>query len=631
MVELTLAGDFPAVEEADWRALVEKALKDVPFERLRTPTYDGTVIEPLYQPKHGRKPIPGRAPHHAWTVMQRIDLPDPAAANDQLMDDLYNGAPGLALVFPGAVSDYGYALDPSPEAIERALKDVLFDKGIEIELNFGPASRSAADHVANLIKAAGIDPKIVTLRFGYDPMSALALGLLPKPWEEMAPDIAHHIADFAAQGFRGPFAAADGRLVHAAGGSEAQELAFALASAVTYLKAFEASGIALDRARDYIYFRLAADQNQFMTVAKFRALRKLWARIEQACGLTPKPAFVSAETAWRMMAKRDPYGNIMRTTIACAAAALGGANAVSVLPYTAALGIPRDHARRVARNTQLILIEESNLHQVADPAAGSGALESLTDDLCRVAWTLFQEIDAAGGSAKALAQGLLQEKIAATRAERDKNVAHRKEPIIGTSDFPDLDEPAIEIDPAGPMSAPINDAVTPLTRYRIAEPYEALRDASDEAKARTGKRPSIFLAALGKPTDFTARMTFARSFFSAGGIKPVTADRPITTASGEPRNYDIDTIVADFKASGETMACLCSSDKLYAEHGAQAAEALKAAGCKRLYLAGKPKDDAEALRTAGIDAFIFQGCDTLSTLKEAQGFLLGEAAGETKA
>jgi methylmalonyl-CoA mutase len=622
MVDLSLARDFPPATEAEWLALVEKALKGAPFESLESRSYDGNLIEPLYPPAQGQV-LASRQPHQSWTVMQRIDLADPAAANDQIMEDLHNGAPGLVLVLPGGTADYGYALETSKAALERTLDGVLFDQGIEIELNFGPAARSASAFVAALIKAGGVAPASVTLRFGYDPLSALAMGILPKPWAEIAPGFAGTIAELAAAGFRGPFAAPDSRPVHAAGGSEAQELAFVLANGLAYLRAIEAAGVALDRARDYLFFRLAADQTQFLTMAKFRALRKLWARLEAACGLEPKPIFISAETAWRMMAKRDPYGNIVRTTIACAAAALGGANAISVLPYTAALGVPREHARRLARNMQLILIEESNLHQVTDPAAGSGAFEALTGDLCRSAWSLFQQIETLCGTAQALQTGMLQRAIAKTRGEREANVARRKEPIVGTSDFPDLDEDAIEIDPPRELP-PVRSmlGIEPLPRYRLTEPYEVLRDRSDAALAATGKRPSIFIAALGRPADFTARATFARSFFAAGGIAAVTADNPVA-ASGEPQAFGLETVVAGFKASGLDMVCLCSSDRVYAADAARAAKALKAAGAKRIYLAGKPKQDREALERAGIDQFIFQGCDTLAALGAAQAFALG--------
>ena len=208
---------------------------------------------------------------------------------------------------------------------------------------------------------------------------------MPLPWHDTAPLMVRLIRTLADAGFKGAFAVADGRVIHAAGGSEAQELAFALASALAYLRALEAAGISLATARDAIYFRLSADADQFLTMAKFRAARKLWAQVQTASGLSPEPGMITAETAWRMLTRRDPYVNILRNTIAVTAAGFGGADAVTVLPHTAPLGLPDSLARRIARNTQLLLLEESNLARVADPAAGSGALEALTQRLCTAA------------------------------------------------------------------------------------------------------------------------------------------------------------------------------------------------------------------------------------------------------
>ena len=184
-------------------------------------------------------------------------------------------------------------------------------------------------------------------------------------------------------GFKGPFAVADGRVIHDAGGSEVQELAFVLAAGVAYLRAIEGAGVALEDAHGMVYARLSADADQFLTMAKFRALRLLWARVEQACGLAPKPLFIAADTAWRMLTQRDPYVNMLRATMATFSAGLGGANAITVLPHTLALGLPDPFARRVARNTQLVLLEESNLAKVSDPAAGSGGIETLTQAALR--------------------------------------------------------------------------------------------------------------------------------------------------------------------------------------------------------------------------------------------------------
>ena len=436
----------------------------------------------------------------------------------------------------------------------------------------------------------------------------------PLPWGEIAPLFAKRIAELAAQGFKGPFAAADGRPVHAAGGSEAQELAFALASAVAYLKALEASSIALDAARRMIFFRLVADADQFLTMAKFRALRQLWARVEEACGLAPAPAFVSAETAWRMLTRRDPWVNMLRTTVATFAAGIGGANAITALPFTAALGLPDRLARRIARNAQLVLLEESNLAKVSDPVAGAGGIEDLTTQLCRAAWTLFQEIETAGGAAAALERGLIQQKVAAVRAEREKAVATRKDALTGTSEFPHLAETPVsvlDVPPVAPppLSAPVT--VEPLRPMRLAEPFERLRETSDRALAETGARPKVFLANLGAPADFIARAAFAKNLFEAGGIEAVT-NEGLANA---------DALTAAFKASGAKLACLCSTDAVYAREAEAAATALAAAGAAHIYLAGRPRDMERPLREAGVQSFIYAGCDVLATLQAAHAIL----------
>ena len=234
------------------------------------------------------------------------------------------------------------------------------------------------------------------------------------------PRFGEHVASLAKAGFTSPLAAADGRIVHNAGGSEAQELAFTLAVAVAYLRALEGArhrarcGAGHDRIPSRGRCRPVPDHRQVP-----RASRAVGARRSRPAGLTPKPAFISAETAWRMMTRRDPWVNMLRATIAAFSAGIGGADAIAVLPFTAALGLPDRFARRIARNTQLLLMEESNLAKVADPAAGSGGIEDLTDKLCRAAWTLFQEIEAAGGAPAALERGLIQDKIAKVRAERE--------------------------------------------------------------------------------------------------------------------------------------------------------------------------------------------------------------------
>src|SRR5450755_3829197 len=511
--DLRLAADFAPASYDDWRKLVDGVLKGAPFEKLVSRTADGLKIEPIYPRAHGAAPIAGRPEAAPWQIMQRIDHPDAAQANAQALHDLENGAGGLALVFSGANGAYGFGLEPTAEAVEKVLDGVFIDAGISIELQVGPQSRMAAIHLAEYVKRKGLNPAACDIRFGLDPIGACAVwGSSPYAWAEIVPAVTGAIKVLAGLGFKGPFAPADGRVIHDAGGSEVQELAFVLAAGLAYLRALESAGVALEEARGMVYARLAADADQFLTMAKFRALRLLWARIEQSCGLTPQPLFIAADTAWRMLTQRDAYVNMLRATMATFSAGLGGANAITVLPHTLALGLPDSFARRVARNTQLVLLEESNLAKVSDPAAGSGGIEALTQALCEAAWALFQEIEKAGGVFAALEQGFIQRKVVATRAVREANIAKRKEVLTGASEFPNLHETDVAVLDAKPLAlaaygeAKIKfDALPPM---RLATPFEALRDRSDRFLKKSGARPKVFLANLGTPADFTARAAF---------------------------------------------------------------------------------------------------------------------------
>src|SRR2546430_492621 len=298
--ELRLAADFAPATYEDWRKLVDVALKGAPFEKLVGKTYDGLKIEPIYPRARGATPVAGRPAGWPWQIMQRIDHPDAAQANTQAVHDLENGASGLTLGFAGAKGAYAFGLEPTAEAVEKALEGIFVDAGISIELEIGPQSRMAAIHVAEYIKRKSLSPAACDIRFGLDPLGACAVwGFSPYAWGEIVPPVTSAIKGLAAMGFRGPLAAADGRVIHDAGGSDVQELAFVLACGVAYLRAIEQSGVALEDARGMGYARLSADADQFLTLAKFRALRLLWVRIEQACGLTPKPLFIAADTAWR--------------------------------------------------------------------------------------------------------------------------------------------------------------------------------------------------------------------------------------------------------------------------------------------------------------------------------------------
>ncbi len=608
---LSFTADFPPATREAWRQLVDGVLKGAPFERLGSVTYDGLRIEPLPERRPGKEPIAARAGGMPWQVLARVDQVDPALANNAALQELENGATGLSLVFAGATGDHGFGLPPHEQTLARVLENVDI-AATAIELDVSPGGEASVD--AALAKDLTLFRRAKELRVGHDALGAMALaGGAPRSWTEEAPHFARRLAALARDGWQ-KLAAADGRVIHNAGGSEAQELAFALSAALAYLRALEAAALPLEQAHGMIFFRLAADADQFLTIAKFRALRKLWSRVETACGLSPAPAFVTAETAWRMMTQRDPHVNMLRATIAVFAAAVGGADAISVLPFTAALGLADEFARRNARNIQLVLRDESNLAKVGDAAAGSGALEDLTDQLCNAAWTLFQEIEAAGGCAAALEGGMIQSKVAAVRNKRQSALASGKDALTGASIFPALDEAKVAVlqptPPRPPAPKRLADTSFPaLLPIRLAEPFEALRDASDRMLAASGARPKIFLACLGAEAEFAPRATFVTNLFAAGGIAAVGGQ-----AGGS-------ALGAAFAASGAALACLCAADKTYETEGATAAAALTVAGARHICLAGRPGALEPALRRAGVQSFIYEGCDTLALLEAAHGLI----------
>lgn len=632
---LELTKTFPLRSEADWRRAAEAALKGGAFDRLISKTADGLALQPLYPPARGDAPVT-RGHGGAWTVSQRVDHPDPSEANRIALADLENGASGLTLVMAGAATARGYGLAAETlDDLDRTLEGVMLDL-ISLRVEAGPRGRAIAATLTALAQRRKLDPARLHIEFGGDPISHYARTGRMTDAASLGRMLVEGARGLRAAGFRTQSFIADGRAFHEAGAGEAQELACVLASAVQTMRMMTEAGFSVEAARDEISFLLVADADQFLTLAKFRALRRLWARVEQAMEIAPKPISLHAETAWRMTTKRDPWVNLLRATVAVFSAGVGGADSVTVLPFTAALGLADDLARRIARNTQLVLLEESNLARVADPAAGAGGIATLTDELCEAAWRLFQQIEREGGLLASLGAGAIQSRIAASAAERAKSIARRKIQITGTSEFPDVNEAPVDVLHVAPPQLaagtnPIGDgcdfaalvaasasgarigdlalmkltlapACQPLPCQRDGAPFEALRDEAD-AQAQ---RPTVFLANLGPVAAFTARATFAKNVFEAGGIAALSNDGFADDAA----------LVAAFKASGAKLACLCSSDALYGERAVTAAKALAQAGAQ-VALAGRPGELEAALKEAGVSSFIFAGCDLLATLKEA--------------
>lgn len=626
MTELALAADFPRPAKEDWLRLVEKAIKGADFDRrLVSRTADGVRIEPLYSREQaigGRASLaPGdvpfvrgtsRAVATGWDIRQICAEPDPVSANTAILEDLAGGATSIVLQIaaPGW-SGLGY----EQATLARALKGVMLDVA-PIALIAGEYTPDAAGSLMALWRAAGLSDNQKRGAFNYDPLGTLAAtGALYHPIAK-ALEIAAGLTATAGSMDGVTALRADGHVWHRGGATEAQELALVQSSIVTYLRACEGAGLAPAVALPKIAVTLAADADQFLTVAKFRAARLLVWRLADACGAGDAAARVSftAETSERMMAKRDPWVNMLRTTIATAAAAMGGADAITVLPFTWPLGRPDAFARRIARNTHLVLLEEAGLGRVADPAGGSWYVERLTDDLAAKAWDVFQGYEARGGLAAALQSGAVQDDLAKAQAVRRKQIATGRMELTGTSAFPRLGDDGVRVEawPDQVPSAGLNGAtVRALTLGRASEPFEALRDKADACEARTGSRPKVFLASMGALAVNATRTTWIRNFLAAGGIEGVGGDGYTTSADAGRA----------FAASGASIACLCSSDDVYAELGEAAASLLKTAGAKRVYVAGRPKELEAALVSAGADGFLHAGMDALAALATLQGEL----------
>ncbi len=594
LTQLPYLDAHPVSDEETWRDRVSTVLKGKSADSLRSQTYDAIPIAPLYEA--ARASVPVARPASGWAVMQRIDHVNAQAAQTQSLEDLENGADGLQIVVADAVGAYGFGLPPNAP-LGDILHDVIFDAEVPIELDCADGTGAAAKALADVVSARGANPADTRIAFGIDPFSRVARGGARSDGAALA----SLASDLRTKGFSGPLFVADARLVHAAGGSEAQELGYALAAGVAVLRLLETTGIAPDTYTPALSFRLAIDAQEFIGVAKLRALRQLWAAVERDCGTTPSPCHIHAETAWRAMTRRDPDVNMLRATLAIFAAAVGGADRISVLPHTQAVGLPDAFARRVARNAQLVLREEANLDKVSDPSAGSGGIEALTAALCEKGWDVFRSIEAAGGLEAALEGSTFRKSIADVAASRAKNIARRKDGITGVSEFPLAGETPPHVE------APIvdgNTAKTPFAPIRLAEPFERLRDHADAVLVSTGQRPKVFLATLGPLATNAARATFAKNLFEAGGFETVAY-----------AGADDDAALAEaFRASGAATACLCGSDAIYADRATSAATAI-APGAKRLVMAGRPGEYEGVWRQAGITDFAYAGADVLALLE----------------
>lgn len=404
---------------AEWRPLAEAALKGAALGTL-TADVDGLALLPLYAP--APPSFLGRPRHGPWSRVARVDGPDAAAT-----DELAGGADALALVFPAAPSAAGGGIAARTlDALDATLRDVILP-GVAVHLEAGRDGVAALALFAALVERRGAPP--AALHAGLDPLGALLADGSGPDWPDVQRAHADAVGAFLEFGVPGSALLADGRVVAEAGGAPVTELAYALHSLASGLRALAAAGIAPATALPLVAMALAATHDQFATIAKMRAARRLHRLLADACGVGA-PLMLHATTARRMLSATDPETNILRLTIAAFAAGVGGADAVAVRPFD----LPSSpFGRRVARNVGNLLLEEAHVARIDDPGAGAGAVEAATDALAEAAWALFCEMERDGAF---VVDARLAARVAAERAAADAAARAGTRPIVGVTIHP---------------------------------------------------------------------------------------------------------------------------------------------------------------------------------------------------
>lgn len=700
MAQERLLEGFPPVSYDEWRDLVEKELNGASFEKkLVTRTYEGIEVRPIYSVEQrdagDLAGFPGFAPYlrgaallgnvravdatQGWRITQECQSAEIAVAREALQKDFSRGVRGFRIRFDRALrgmpsaetSEAKAAAEREDGVLIGSLTDLdaLFSgldlQAIELTLESGGNAIATAALVIALANRRGVSLRSVSVNWGCDPLGTLVRdGTLSTSLDVALSEMVDLSAWNVANAPKAKSISISTSPHHDAGANAVQEIAYALATGVEYLRALVAAGLEIDQAASQIAFQFSVGRNFFLEIAKLRAARAAWARVVKACegSEAGQRMQIHARTSARTKTKRDPWVNLLRVTTEALAAGIGGADSVASSAFDEALGSPDEFSRRMASNTQQILIDESHIAQVIDPAGGSWYVEQLTNDLARAAWTQFQVIEGKGGMRAFMSSGELAREIDEVAEKRRQAVALRRDAITGVSEFPNIDESpiakstvaveamrlslvsaaskcqsakicsaldeaaqsilgegektqaAIAAAEAGMTLLEIATALhagsTPtsvesLALRRCAEPFERMRDACDAHAANHGLRPSVFLANMGAIPKHKARATFARNFFEAAGLRVIDNDG----------FADEDSAVKAFRESQATIAAICSSDDLYEALVPTLARALHAAGAQSVILAGRPGNSLETYEVAGVNRFVYIGCDVLATLE----------------
>ncbi len=678
------AFDAPSVEQ--WQEETVAALKGIPYEKLHTRTYEGVTLQPIYRRADAagiahQHTLPGKPPYvrgatasgyleAPWLVAQGISAGSPAAFNKALRHDLERGQAAVNLAVDAATRA---GLDPDQARAEQigadGLSIAIADDfataldGVELAktpifVQTGTSAFALGALLAAAVQRQGAAPMQLSGCLGSDPLGQLAsAGQLPCSLSRAYDEMAELTAWAQINAPKLDTIVVDGSATHNGGGNAVQELAFALATGVEYLSAMQARGIDIDTTASHMRFVFALGGNFFMEVAKLRAARLLWSQIVAAFGGSDEAQkmTIHAQTARWNKTAIDPYVNMLRVTTEAFAGAVGGVGSMAVAPFDDVVRPADEFARRIARNTQLVLQSETNVGRVIDPAGGSWYVEQLTDQLARDAWSLFQDIEGQGGMLAALEAGSPQAQIAETAAKRTANLETRRDVLVGANMYPNLTEIPLEVvgtdaearafveqrlaqmaeqrkaDQPISLSTPADaepgmlmvqaiaaaeagatlgqlsqalrgdgtdtetPTIVPIPQARIAEPFEALRAAANRFAERTGAAPRVFLANMGPLAQHKPRADFTTGFLAVGGFE-----------CDSPPGFETPEEAADAAlAAGAEAVVICSTDATYPEIVPPLVARIKASRPEMMVLlAGYPREQVEAFKAVGVDEFI---------------------------
>ncbi len=611
-----LFSEFPPVSSEQWKEQIEKDIKGRSLDTLRWKPYEGFTVEPFYtqedlqQLAYLTDSAPGQFPYtrgteagnNEWNINEYISEANIEAANKSALESLRMGAQSLTFVCRSEESGTSGVPIENKADMAALLKDIQIDE-VPVHFKCGAAAMAILDLLSS--EALNRSISLIDLRGSVDtnPIGELMLSgtYNPSKFDELKPVIS--CVSEQMPGFKG--LTVHGEIFGDSGASAVQELSFSLASGVEYMDRLTSMGLTPEQIAGHMGFSFSIGSDYFMEIAKLRAARYLWAVLMEQYGCNEgKMSIETVSSGWNQTVY-DPYTNMLRGTVAAMAATIGGSDTVHISPIDSAYEKPGEFTRRMARNTQLILKNESYIDRVIDPSAGSYYIENLTDSLIQAAWELFLEVEKAGGLIEALKSGLIQDRIEETRSSKDEDLETGRATLLGVNRYPDLSEQAPKTQLTGTVRDNTKFEIKPLKPYRGAEAFEKLRMATENHESGA----SVFLLPVGNAAMRTARAGFSANFFGCGGFTVIDKGAFDSMEEG---------IEAAIK-SGSGIVVICSSDKEYPDITPAICEKLKAHDSDiHIIIAGNPKEHIEELKQAGVDDFIHVRSNILETLRKYQ-------------